>query len=178
LPFTVAVPGLLAATLAAVSLPSSAQIAPPPHYTFAGLNAATSGLKALFPASSAYGERHTERVFVSDQDVRDGVYFVSVRAAPDSPREVRLSFEMPDRLFRGRNLSWREQHVLRHPACDAIESRLIATYGNPKDIERFEEEALSFRSRVWTRAGESMTLQCYQIDGKGPELASSIRFVR
>lgn len=144
------------------------------HFTYAGI-----GLDLLskdftlillqFPTSRIYGDT----LSISKEDSHDHVYYV-IRAVTKDRIGLRIGFEEPEEYLAKMRRSWAEDHRARHPYCTGVLETLVAQYGSPVGEQTSTDEALTYHVRTWYAGAETLKLHCYQLYGKGRELAEEI----
>jgi hypothetical protein len=142
-----------------------------PTFEYAGIKRETdlSSLRQRY-SSSIVDERS---VRLSQADSHDDVHYIEKRTV-EGKDELRVVFETPHDQLKSKPTSWRAEHYARFPKCNTILARLIRTYGQPAKTRTWPEERLSHRVRTWSNSNEEMSLDCYNIDGKGDLLAAEL----
>ena len=183
---------LLAFTLIAASQPS-----PPEHFGYAGFSLETlwSDMIDKFPHSShefwearqgaSYDLRLDGRekfqrtmannsgkylIRLSEDESKNGIYFIEFQIAAGRAEAVKLSFEEPVEFIKTRITSGAQ----RYPACAPILNSLTAQYGKPQAPQSNTEEALTATVRKWMHGAEQLALTCGHYYGEKKIFAMEI----
>ncbi|MET0166916.1 MAG: hypothetical protein ABW318_18160 [Vicinamibacterales bacterium] len=140
-------------------------------FEYAGLRLDTdpSTFRQRYPTSTV----DATSVQVSKGDAHDNVRYVR-RWTNVGKDELNVLFEVPAQELDKTPTSFGEEHYARHPRCAVIFERLTKAYGKPAKTRTWPEERLSHRVSTWTNAREEMSLDCYNVDGKGDRLAAEL----
>ena len=138
------------------------------RFQFAGIGL-NSDFKNLFPTSLI----QNEEVWLSEKDSRDHVYYVR-RTYMKDHTEIKMVLEKPERFLSKKPQTWEDGHYAKFPPCQGVLAKLVTQYGKPTKERSSWEERLKNKFKTWSNGSESLELTCYQIDGKGKELAAEI----
>jgi hypothetical protein len=127
-------------------------------YAGIGLNTDLKAVAARYPHSTFQGSY----VHLAPEDIHDHISVVEVSGSGAS-RRVRVAFELQ-----------RPDGTLDYPRCSVVEAELVGTYGSPREIRRFSEEASPRADRIWQSKTEVMTLICFKGAG-GTYLAEAVQ---
>ena len=139
------------------------------HFQYGGVGLDTQDLKRVFPTSLILNEE----VWVSENDSRDSVYYIR-RTYMKDRTEIKMVLEKPDKLLPKKPRTWEEGHYAKFPPCNDVLTKLVNQYGKPVKERSSWEERLKNNFRIWSYGSEYLELTCYQIDGRGKELAAEI----
>ena len=143
------------------------------HFEYAGIGLGNSDLKKAFPTSLV----QNEEVWISEADSRDHVYYIR-RTYMKDRTEIKIVLEKPEKFLKKKPQTWKEGHYARFPSCPDVLAKLERKYGKPAKEHSSWEERLKHRFRMWSIGSDNLELDCYQIDGKGKEVAAEITISR
>jgi hypothetical protein len=127
-------------------------------FSFSGLdlNTTIAEARTRYPRSS-FRDTH---VSIADADLRDEVRAIDLPGTGPN-RRLKLYFERT--TPQGNS----------YPSCDAIVSIVRKQYGEPSNVQEFDEERARNRRYVWSRSRETLSIQCFRT-GRQPYSASDL----
>ena len=111
-------------------------------------------------------------VRVSAAESHDHIYAVQADVRAGVTERLWLSFEQPLEMVRPADRA--RSNDVRHPPCAPILAALTTEYGRPAASPPRLEEALEWFDYEWTRASETMTLECGRYRGRTKTFASAV----
>jgi hypothetical protein len=132
-------------------------------YAGVALNSDIKVIAARYPHSSLQGTY----LRLGPEDVHDHISGIEVSGTGPS-RRVRITFGIQQPTGQP-----------RYPHCREIEARLVSTFGPPKAVRRFSEEASLRADRIWQSKTEELTLLCFRVGGaQGALQAEAVQITR
>jgi hypothetical protein len=95
----------------------------------------------------------------------DHLYYVQAEVREGVPDRLWLSFEMPLDLVKSRRGAGAGNET-RYPPCEEVLGPLTAKYGKPQARPPQWEESLEFFEYRWTRAPETLQLECGRYESR------------
>ena len=116
-----------------------------------GLSSDFTAVAARYPHSVPRDDHYLP---LAPEDQHDHISAIEI-SGQAATRRVRIGFET------------QYDTRLDYPRCRVIEAKLVAQFGPPQEIRRFDEEASARADRIWTSPREQLTLICFQgADGR------------
>ena len=108
------------------------------------------------------------------EEARDHIYYVQADMRNGMIERLWLLLEKP--LLKADPRHPTGGNEARYPVCGAVLKPLTAKYGKPDALAPRWEEALQSFDYVWTRAPETMKLECGRYDGRKTIFAIGVTF--
>jgi hypothetical protein len=119
-----------------------------PSFSYAGVSLLSDfrEITSRYPHSIP----QSDYVRLEPEDVHDHISAIEVSGTGLS-RRVRISFEIQQATGQP-----------EYPQCREIEAKLASTFGAPREIRRFSEEASLRADRIWRSETEELALLCFR----------------
>ena len=114
------------------------------------------------------------RIRVSQEEARDGVYFIELQITGGKAQSLRLSFEKPEDLVKNQNASFDD----RYPPCAPLLASFTTRFGKYQKSRSWSEEALEQTERTWSSSEEQASVVCGQYYGRKKVFALELTIAR
>ncbi len=108
------------------------------------------------------------------EEARDHIHYVQADIRDGLIERLWLLLEKP--LIKADPRHPTRSNEARYPVCGDVLKPLTARYGKPETLAPRWEEALQSFDYVWTRAPETMKLECGRYDGRKTVFAIGVTF--
>jgi len=114
------------------------------------------------------------RIRVSQDEARDGVYFIELQITGGKAQSLKLSFEKPEALVKNQDANFDD----RYPPCAPLLASFTTRFGKHQKSRSWSEEALEQTERTWSSSEEQASVVCGQYYGRKKVFALELTIAR